>query len=71
MKTLKILKKTDRTKDERSRETNSEEYNREKKMAKKRPLSDGKKDEGSGTNLDRSEGCRGARIGTTRRTPMA
>ena len=70
MKTLKISKKTDRTKDERSKETNSEEYNR-KKMAKKRPLSGGKKDEGSGTKLDRSEGCRGARTGTTRRAPVA
>ena len=40
-------------------------------MAKKRPLSGGKKDEGSGTNLDRSEGCRGARTGMTRRMPIA
>ena len=40
-------------------------------MAKKRPLSGGKKNEGSGTNLDRSEGCRGARTGTTRRAPMS
>ena len=40
-------------------------------MAKKRSLSGGKKDEGAGTNLDRSEGCRGARTGTTRRVPMA
>ena len=40
-------------------------------MAKKRPLSGGKKDEGSGTNLDHSEGCRGARTRTTRRKPMA
>ena len=40
-------------------------------MAKKRPLNGGKKNEGSGTNLDRSEGCRGARTGMTRRMPMA
>ena len=40
-------------------------------MTKKRPLSGGKKNEGSGTNLDRFEGCRGARTGMTRRTPMA
>ena len=30
-----------------------------------------KKNEGSGTNLDRSKGCRGARTGMTRRTPRA
>ena len=30
MKTLKIPKKTDRTKDEKSQETNSEEYDRRK-----------------------------------------
>ena len=40
-------------------------------MAKKRPLGGRKKSEDSGTNLDRSEGCEGARTGTTRRTPMA
>ena len=65
MRTLKIPKKAGRIRGERSQETNSEEY--KKKMAKKRPLSGGKKDEGAGTNLDRSEGCRGARTGMTRR----
>ena len=40
-------------------------------MVKKRPLDGKKKDGGSGTNLDHSEGCRGARTGMTRRTPMA
>ena len=40
-------------------------------MAKKRPLDGKKKDGGSGTNLDRSEGCRGAKTGITRRMPMA
>ena len=40
-------------------------------MVKKRPLSGRKKNEGSGTNLDRSEGCRGVRTGMTRRTPRA
>ena len=40
-------------------------------MAKKRPLNGRKKNEDSGINLDRSEGCRGARTGMTRRAPMA
>ena len=44
---------------------------RQKKMEEKRPLNGKKKNEGSGTNLDRSEGCRGARTGMTRKTPRA
>ena len=44
---------------------------RQKKMEEKMPLNDKKKNEGSGTNLDRSEGCRGARTGMTRRTTRA
>ena len=40
-------------------------------MAKKRPLSGGKKDEGSGTNLDRFGGCRRERTGMTRKMPRA
>ena len=44
---------------------------RQKKMEEKRPLNGKKKDKGSGTNLDRSEGCRGARTGMTRRMPRA
>ena len=48
-------------------------------MAKKRPLSGGKKDEGSGPEkmtrrMPRRmprDGCRGARTGMTRRMPMA
>ena len=44
---------------------------RQKKMEEKRPLNGKKKNEGSGTNLDRPEGCRGARTGTTRKMPRA
>ena len=44
---------------------------RQKKMEEKRPLNGRKKNEGSGTNLDRSEGCRGARTGMTRRMHRA
>ena len=40
-------------------------------MEEKRPLNGKKKNEGSGTNLDHSEGCRGARTGMTRRMPRA
>ena len=40
-------------------------------MEEKRPLNGKKKNEGSGINLDRSEGCRGARTGMTRRMPRA
>ena len=43
----------------------------QKKMEEKRPLNGKKKNEDFGTNLDRSEGCRGARIGMTRRMPRA
>ena len=62
----KIPKKMDRMRGERSQKTNSEEYKKKYIyiMAKKRSLSGGKKDKGAGTNLDRSEGCRGMKIGT-------
>ena len=40
-------------------------------MEEKRPLNGKKKDKGFETNLDRSEGCRGARTGMTRRTLRA
>ena len=43
----------------------------QKKMGEKRPLNGKKKNEGSETNLDHSEGCKGARIGMTRRMPRA
>ena len=44
---------------------------RQKKMEEKRPLNGKKKNEDSKTNLDRSEGCRGARIGMTQGIPRA
>ena len=44
---------------------------RQKKMEEKRSLNDKKKNEGSGTNLDRSEGCRRTRTGMTRKMPRA
>ena len=40
-------------------------------MEEKRPLDGKKRNESFGTNLDRSEGCRGARTGMTRRTLRA
>ena len=70
MKTLKILEKSGGTRGERLRETKPEECGK-RKMEEKRPLNGKKKNEGSGTNLDRSEGCRGARTGMTRRMPRA
>ena len=67
MKTLKIPEKSGGTKGEGLRETKPEECGR-RKMEEKRPLNGKKKNGGFGTNLDRSEECRGARTGTTRRT---